>query len=84
MLPPGAAMDGLKNKSFVGPKVLKIEVRPPVGLSRLIEAPVCGNVTRTGRPALTSPTRYLPSSCWMIAAGVPQMHQCWQGDEADD
>lgn len=48
MLPPGAAMAGLKNMSFVGPKEVKLEIRPPEVSGKLNRPPVCGKEMVTG------------------------------------
>ena len=59
MLPPGAATAGLKKKSFVGPKLVKLEMSPPAASGKLKDAPVWGNETATGTPAANSLT-----NCW--------------------
>lgn len=56
MLPPGAATAGLKKRSFVGPKEVKLEMRPPAASGNWKEAPAWGKESETLFPAANALT----------------------------
>lgn len=58
MLPPGAAMAGMKNISLDGPYEVKAEMRPPLGSVNTVLAPFCGNATETLAPEANAFTSY--------------------------
>ena len=54
MFPPGAATAGLKKKSFVGPKLVKLEMRPPAESGNSKLAPDWGKERLTLAPEANS------------------------------